>query len=121
VSTSPWDLTAAVERILAFRRERDWEKFHRPKELAAAVAVEAAELQEHFLWKSDEAWADLDGDAERKTKIAEEVADVVILSLLFAHDAGLDLARVVDAKIEANAARYPVEKSRGVARRDGTW
>lgn len=100
-------------RVLAFARERDWEQFHAPKNLSMALAAEAAELMEHFLWATPEQSKAVAADPAKRTRIAEEVADVVIYALEFANATGLDVAAAVEAKMEANARKYPVEKARG--------
>src|SRR5688572_2255540 len=100
-------------RVLAFARERDWEQFHAPKNLSMALAAEAAELMEHFLWVTPEASREVTADPAKRTKIAEELADIVIYALEFANVSGLDVASIIDAKMAANAKKYPVEKSRG--------
>lgn len=114
-----WDLAASVERLIAFRRARDWEQFHRPKELAAALAIEAAELQELFLWKPEESATDVRADSERFGRVEEELADVVIFASMLAHDLDIDLAAAIGRKIDTNDRRYPVEEHRGVARKAG--
>jgi len=101
------------ERVLAFARERDWEQFHSPKNLSMALAAEAGELMEHFLWATpEESHAVARGEAKRG-RIAEELADVVIYALEFANATGLDVAAAIDAKMAANARKYPVDKARG--------
>jgi dCTP diphosphatase len=108
------DLVAAVRR---FRDDRDWAQFHTPKNLAAAVAIEAAELQERFLWKTD---AEVDHDLADSTKragVAEEIADVVMFAMLLADRLGIDLAEAIPAKLAANARKYPVKLARGNARK----
>ena len=102
-------------RVLAFARERDWGQFHAPKNLSMALAAEAAELMEHFLWTTPEASRAVAADPAKRAKIAEELADVVIYALEFANVTGLDVAATIDAKMAANAAKYPVEKARGRA------
>jgi NTP pyrophosphatase (non-canonical NTP hydrolase) len=102
-------------RILAFARERDWEQFHAPKNLSMALAAEAAELMEHFLWSTPEASRAIAVDPARRTKIAEELADIVIYALEFANVTGLDVSAAIETKMAANAKKYPVEKSRGRA------
>jgi NTP pyrophosphatase (non-canonical NTP hydrolase) len=99
--------------VLAFARERDWEQFHAPKNLSMALAAEAAEIMEHFLWATSEESRAVARDPARKAKIGEELADVVIYALEFANATGLDVAAVVEAKMAANAGKYPVEKARG--------
>jgi len=100
-------------RVLAFVRERDWEQFHAPKNLSMALAAEAGELMEHFLWATPEQSQAVASDPVKRAKIAEELADVVIYALEFANATGLDIAAAIEAKMAANAKKYPVEKSRG--------
>ena len=102
-------------RVLAFARERDWEQFHSPKNLSMALAAEAGELMEHFLWATNEQSRDVAADAAKRGKIADELADVVIYALEFANATGLDVATAIEAKMAANAKKYPVEKARGRA------
>jgi len=113
LSDSTTTVSALRERILAFVRERDWEQFHAPKNLSMALAAEAAELMEHFLWASPEESRSVASDPSKRAKIAEELADVVIYALEFANATGLDVAASIEAKIEANGRKYPVEKSKG--------
>ncbi len=103
------------ERVLAFAREREWEQFHSPKNLSMALAAEAGELMEHFLWAESKASNDVARDARKRPKIEDEIADVVIYALEFANIAGIDLAAAIERKLAANAKKYPVEKSRGRA------
>ncbi len=101
------------ERVLAFAREREWEQFHSPKNLSMALAAEAGELMEHFLWADSKASADTARDPKKRTDIEDELADVVIYALEFANIAGIDLAAAIEAKLAKNAKKYPVEKARG--------
>ena len=98
-------------RLRAFARERDWEQFHAPKNLAMALAVEASELMEHFQWLSEQESGELPPAARQR--VAEELADVFIFTVRLADRLGVDLEPAVEAKIRANAAKYPVEKCRG--------
>jgi len=100
-------------RVLAFARARDWEQFHAPKNLSMALAAEAGELMEHFLWATPEASRTIAQDAAKRKKIEEELADVVIYALEFANMTGIDVAAAIETKMAANAAKYPVEKARG--------
>lgn len=102
-------------KILAFVKERDWEQFHAPKNLSMALAAEAAELMEHFLWATSEASHAVAQAPAKREKIAEELADIIIYALEFANTTGLDVAASVEAKMAANAKKYPVEKARGRA------
>ena len=99
--------------IARFARERDWEQFHAPKNLSMAIAAEAGELMEHFLWCSSEESAKLACDPMKREKIAEELADVVILSMQFSNMTGIDLSDAIAAKVKKNAEKYPVEKAKG--------
>jgi NTP pyrophosphatase (non-canonical NTP hydrolase) len=109
-TTTTADLKA---RVLAFAREREWEQFHSPKNLSMALAAEAGELMEHFLWSETEASQAIARDPARRAKIEEELADVVIYALEFANMTGIDVARAIETKMAANAQKYPIEKARG--------
>ena len=104
----PEELT---QRLLAFRAERDWEQFHNPRSLATALSVEASELLEHFIWAKDAEVAEIVD--KRRDEIEAELADVGILLAYLCHDLSVDLAAAVSRKMDANALKYPVEKSRG--------
>lgn len=106
-------LAELKSRVLAFAQERDWEQFHAPKNLSMALAAEAAELMEHFLWTTSEASRTVTRDPEKRRKIEEELADVVIYALEFSNVTGIDLAAVIETKMALNAKKYPVEKARG--------
>lgn len=102
-----WNLLK--QELIKFRNERDWEQFHNPKDLALALSIEAAELNELFLWKSSDE-ADLG-------KIKEELADVFAYSILLAEKYNLDINEIVLSKLKKNAEKYPVEKSKGTAKK----
>lgn len=110
-------VAALRERVMTFARERDWEQFHSPKNLSMALAAEAGELMEHFLWTESAASNAVVRDAAKRQKIADEIADVVIYALEFANVSELDLAAAIEAKLAQNAAKYPVEKARGNAKK----
>jgi NTP pyrophosphatase (non-canonical NTP hydrolase) len=98
-------------KILQFRNERDWEQFHTPKNLAISLSLEAAEVLEHFQWKSE---AEISEYIKTDKKhIGEELADVLNYLLLMAHDFDIDLIKASENKIELNAQKYPVDKARG--------
>ncbi len=103
------------DKVLAFARQRDWEQFHSPKNLSMAIAAEAAELMEHFLWQSPEQSGRDVRTGELRVKVEEELADVMIFAIEFANMTGIDLAAAIEAKMRRNAEKYPVEKSRGVS------
>lgn len=98
-----------------FARERDWEKFHSPRNLATALAVEAAELLEHFQWMRPN---DGSGLPEGKaTPISEELADVFIYALRLADVIGVDLISAAQEKLVENAKKYPADQVRGSSRK----
>jgi NTP pyrophosphatase (non-canonical NTP hydrolase) len=106
-------LTALRDALRVFAREREWERYHTPKNLAMALIVEAAELVEHFQWLSAEESQSLrDGKREQ---VREEVADVLIYLVELADALDIDLAAAARAKMARNAEKYPVEKARGNA------
>lgn len=102
-----------LDALLEFRRERDWEQFHSPRSLSAALCVEAAELMDHFRWARD-------GESEvlvekHRPEIEAELADVAIVLSYLLHDLGVSVDDVVRRKLEVNRAKYPVEKARGTS------
>ena len=103
------DIAVLTAQLRRFRDERDWGQFHQPKDLAIALSVEASELLELYLWKSSE-----DPNPDR---VREELADVFAYALLLADRLGLDVREIVEAKLRLNAAKYPVNKSRGSNRK----
>lgn len=102
----------ATAKALAFREERDWAQFHNPKDLAISINLEAAELLEAFQWSG----TDLEV-SDKHEHIADELADVTIYCMYLADAIGVDLADIVSAKIDINASRYPVDKSRGTSKK----
>lgn len=101
------------DKVLAFAQERDWEQFHSPKNLSMAIATEAAELMEHFLWQTPEqSRVEMETD-QLRAKVEEELADVFIFAIEFANMTGIDLSAAIEAKMQRNAEKYPVEKARG--------
>jgi len=101
------------QKIEAFVHERDWKQFHNPKDLATAIAIEAAELMELFLWKTEGEIRGELTDHLAKQRIAQELSDIFILCLSFANQLDIDVTQAFLAKIEHNAAKYPVHKVRG--------
>ena len=100
-----------TRKICAFRDERDWLQFHNPKDLAAAISIEASELLEHFLWKTPE---QVDRHVkENNEPVREEIADIAIYLLELAHNLNIDLTQAIQEKIAKNAAKYPVAKAKG--------
>jgi NTP pyrophosphatase (non-canonical NTP hydrolase) len=102
-------------RLAEFARERDWDQFHSPKNLAMALAGEAGELLEHFQWLSEEQSRALD-EATRRA-VALEMADVLLYLVRLADRLDVDLVAAAHDKIALNARKYPVERCRGSARK----
>jgi dCTP diphosphatase len=104
-------ISALTKRIQSFVDAREWRQFHNAKDLSVAIAAEAGELMQHFVWQQPEQVADR--VQARRDEIASEIADVGILLFELADNLGMNLGDVMLAKIEHNESRYPVEKSRG--------
>lgn len=105
-------LAAKVEK---FATDRDWGQFHSPKNLSMALSVECAELLEHFQWLTEEQSRAV--PPETMAEVKTELADVLIYTIRLSQVLGVDLLAAADAKLAANAAKYPVEKSRGNAKK----
>jgi len=114
-AAAPSDLHELREIIRSFSSERDWLRFHTPKNLAMALSVEVAELMEHFQWLPTGADHELD-DAAREG-IRHEMADVLVYLIQLADHTGVDLRSAVLEKMELNRRKYPVELARGNARK----
>jgi NTP pyrophosphatase (non-canonical NTP hydrolase) len=104
------EIKELTEALVKFRDERNWSQFHNSKDLAVALSIEAAELNELFLWKSAE-----DSEKVSREKIAEELADVLAFALLLAEKHGFDIREIVLEKIRKNGLKYSVDKSRNIA------
>jgi NTP pyrophosphatase (non-canonical NTP hydrolase) len=119
MSSSDADTTISAlrEKVAAFAREREWEQFHTPKDLAAGLSIEAAELLEMFLWKAPAEIEEMTRQLQARERMAEELADVMIFCLNFANRLDIDLATATLTKLEANAIKYPVDKAKGVSRK----
>jgi dCTP diphosphatase len=105
------ELEQHAKRIRTFCQERDWEQFHNPKDLALSLVLEAAEVLEHFQWKSPEEIAAY--TKTNKADIAEELADVYYWVIYLSDRLGVDLAKAFKAKMVKNEAKYPIEKAKG--------
>lgn len=101
------EINELMRDVKAFTQERDWDQFHNPKDLAIALAIEAGELMEAFLWKNPE--------EAKVEKVKEELADIINYSLLLAEKYDFDVAEIVREKMAVNAKKYPVSKAKGVA------
>lgn len=108
------DLIGAVVR---FRDRRDWRQFHHPKDLALSIVLEAAELLEHFQWKTPEEVARYLRPRRNRGRVAAEMADVLILLISLADVLGEDLVAAARRKVRTNDRKYPVARARGTARK----
>lgn len=106
------EIKEIISELVKFRDERDWEQFHDSKNLATAISIEAAELNELFLWKTVK-----ESEEVNKDKIKEELADILAYSLLLANRHGFDVKEIVLDKIKRNGEKYPVDKSKGNAKK----
>ena len=105
------NIAALTEKIKKFRDERDWMQFHNHKDMALSLMLEAAEVLEHFQWKSPE---EVNSYADKsKNQISQELADVAMYLFELADNLGIDLAEAIENKIEINARKYPVHKAKG--------
>ncbi len=103
-----------LKKVLArFVSEREWEQFHSPKNLTMALAVEVAELMEHFLWVENEASRAVGKDPVAFEEVTDEIADVACLVLSLCNSLDLDLSAAIERKMVKNVQKYPVEKCRG--------
>lgn len=102
-----------LDQLLAFRKERDWEQFHTPKNLSVALSVEVAELLECFQWAKDDELSEL--VAHERPAIEDEVADIAILLCYLCHDLNIELDVAVRSKLEKNRQKYPISLARGTA------
>lgn len=104
------DIKYLTNLIINFRDKRNWKQFHKPKDLSISLMLEAAEVAEHFQWKSDE---EIDKHlAVEKEAIADELADVLYWVLLMSHDFNIDITSALEKKLEKNEQKYPIEKSK---------
>ncbi len=101
------------ERVRAFVAEREWQKYHTPKNLAMSLAIEAAELMEHFQWLDPAESHELARSAHAVAAVADELADVLCYALSLANALGIDVSSATVAKLEKNALKYPADRYRG--------
>jgi NTP pyrophosphatase (non-canonical NTP hydrolase) len=106
------DIQILTDELVKFRDERNWSQFHNTRDLALAISIEAAELNELFLWKTNE-----ESESVDRNKLKEELADIFAFSLLLAGKHGFDVKEIVLEKIKKNGEKYPVERSKGTAKK----
>ena len=103
------DIKEIIKELTEFRDAREWEQFHNPKDLALALNIEAGELLENYLWKESS-----EADVE---KVKEELADVLSYAFLLAEKYNFDVKEIILNKIKLNSSKYPIEKSKGTAKK----
>ncbi len=104
-----------LKKIKKFRDERDWKKFHNPKDMAEAISIEAGELLELFLWKTKEESLELVKNKRNHEEISDEVADIMAFLIEFIDNCGIDIEKTIEKKLQKNAQKYPVNKAKGIA------
>lgn len=103
-----------LKQLIEFRRERDWEQFHNPKDIAISLSIEAAELLEWFQWR-DKAEIQQMLETDKREALEDEIADVAVYLSYLCCDLNIDLEQAIKRKMDKNAAKYPVEKVKGRA------
>ena len=106
------EIEEITNELIKFRNERNWAQFHDSKNLAVALSIEAAELNELFLWKNL-----AESEQVNKEKIKEELADIFTYALLMAEKHRLNVKQIVLDKIKRNGEKYPVDKAKGIAKK----
>jgi NTP pyrophosphatase (non-canonical NTP hydrolase) len=101
------------ELVEGFVARRDWHRFHTPKNLSMSLAIEAAELMEHFQWLTAEQSRAVVGEPEKLAEVCEELADVLCYALAMANELGIDLSAAIQAKLAKNEQKYPADQYRG--------
>lgn len=110
------ELEGIIEKILEFRRERDWDQYNDPKNIAISISLEASELLEIYQWARNPEEVD-ETTREKFVDIEDEVADIAIYLLTFVNDLGIDLPGAIERKMKKNAVKYPVDKARGSSKK----
>jgi NTP pyrophosphatase (non-canonical NTP hydrolase) len=106
------EIDEIMREIVKFRDEREWEQFHDTKNLSTAISIEAAELNELFLWKTVDESEKVD-----KARIKEELADILTFAFLLAHKHSFDIKNIILEKMKINSEKYPVHKSKGTSKK----
>jgi dCTP diphosphatase len=113
MSDSDTPVARLRELVEDFVARRDWHRFHTPKNLAMSLAIEAAELMEHFQWLTAEQSRAVTAQPEKLAEVAEELADVLCYALAMTNELGIDLSSTIRAKLAKNEQKYPAEEYRG--------
>ena len=106
------DIKKLQEQIKELCKDRDWDQFHTPKNIAASISIEASELLQLFQWSQGAKWSELQ-DKELKKEVEEELADVLIYLLRFSDLSGIDIEKVIEEKLIKNENKYPISKLKG--------
>lgn len=101
-----------LKQLIEFRRERDWEQFHNPKDVAISLSIEASELLEWFQWKTAEQ-VQQRLVSDKREELEDEIADVAVYLAYLCHDLNIDLNQAIKNKMQKNAAKYPRDKVKG--------
>lgn len=109
------ELKELAEQIVKFRDQRDWKQFHRPKDLALSLVLEAGEVLELFQWKNEEEAEEV--VQSKKEDLSDELADALYWILLMSEDFSIDLKQALERKMEKNSAKYPIEKAKGSSKK----
>ena len=102
------------EKIKQFNIERDWDQYHNPKDLIIALFSEVGELAECYRWLNDEEISQVHLDPDKRKKVEEEVADILMYMFMFAYKTDIDLVKVIEDKLEKNSKKYPIDKMKGM-------
>ncbi|WP_296590766.1 nucleotide pyrophosphohydrolase [Methylophaga sp.] len=103
-----------LKQLVEFRRERDWEQFHNPKDIAISLSIEAAELLEWFQWRNKTEIKKM-LETDKREALEDEIADVAVYLSYLCHDLNIDIEQAIQRKMQKNAAKYPVDKVKGRA------
>lgn len=103
-----------LKQLIQFRRERDWEQFHNPKDIAISLSIEAAELLEWFQWRNKTEIKQM-LETDKREALEDEIADVAVYLSYLCHDLNIDIEQAIQRKMQKNAAKYPVDKVKGRA------
>jgi dCTP diphosphatase len=110
-------VSALRQEVERFRDERDWLKFHNPKDLSIALSIESSELEEMFLWKNEDEVKRLLKDNNQQERVEEEMADIGIYLLSLSSVLNMDLSDAIGRKLALNSRKYPITKSKGSSRK----
>ena len=105
---------ALLKQLIEFRRERDWQQFHNPKDIAISLSIEAAELLEWFQWRNKTEIKKM-LETDKREALEDEIADVAVYLSYLCHDLNIDIEQAIQRKMQKNAVKYPVDKVKGRA------